>query len=677
MLTTPEKVAFLLAAGLATFFGARAVLRLTRIIARGYGRPDWRGAPRRLVQVLIKAGLFTPVFRARLITSVLHGMVAWGFIYYLLVNVGDVLRAFVPGLVFLGPGRAGDLHRLLADVLSVAVLAGMLALLARRFALRAAALRTRDSTLLHPRARRGITRDSAIVGAFILLHVGGRFAGESLELALHGPDPWQPLAGAVAGLWAGWSPLALDVGRHVAWWLALGLILAFIPYFPYSKHIHLFFAPLNFLLKPARPSPGQLEPLDFDDPSVDQFGAARLEDLSWSALFDAYACIMCNRCQDACPAYATGKVLSPAALEINKRYMLNQEGSRLAAGEPSRQTLLETVIPAEAVWACTACGACVDICPVGNEPMRDILEIRRHLVLTENDFPEPLQAAYRGMERTANPWSVAPEKRLEWAEGLAVPTVAERPDPELLWWVGCAPATDARAQQTARAFARLLHAAGVRFAVLGSQERCTGDSARRSGNEYLFAELAAANVETLNGVAALRIVTTCPHCLHTLKNEYPAFGGHFTVVHHSQLLEELLESGRLRLGPAADADVTFHDPCYLGRLNGVYEAPRAAVRRAGLRLREMPQARAGSFCCGAGGAQMWKEEEHGEQRVNRARLAQAQATGAGTLAVGCPFCMLMLSDAARDVGEPLQVRDIAEILAEWLEADEPANPVGA
>jgi Fe-S oxidoreductase len=674
MLTVPEKTIFALATLLTVALALRAILRLVRIIGRGEGRPDWSEVPRRLAGVALKVLSLWPVFRARPIPSLLHGFVVWGFTYYLLVNIGDVLRGYLSGFHFLGQGTLGGLYRLGADLLSAAVLVGMAGLLTRRFLLRSKSLQTRDTTLLHPKARRGIRRDSAIVGFFILLHVGGRFFGESFQLALEGPDPWQPLAGTLARLWAGLSPNTLDMARHGAWWLALGLILAFVPYFPYSKHIHLFMAPLNFLLKPERRSMGQLDPLDFEDQSVDQFGVARLEDLSWSGLMDAYACIMCNRCQDACPAYATGKVLSPAALEINKRYFLNEEGTRLAGGAASSQTLLEFAIPAEAVWACTACGACVDICPVGNEPMRDILDIRRYLVLTENAFPDQLQTAYRGMERTFNPWSIPPEKRLEWAEGLDVRTVGQNPEAEILWWVGCAAATDARAQKTARAFAQVLISAGVDFAVLGPEERCTGDSARRSGNEYLFSELATRNVETLTRVSPKRIVTTCPHCLHTLQNEYPAFGGSFTVIHHTQLLQELSEAGRLQTEPGSSpASATFHDPCYLGRQNGIFEAPRQVLRRGGAPLTEMPRSRARSFCCGAGGAQMWKEEEQGRTRVNAARVREAMETGAETLAVGCPFCMVMLTDAARDAGDRIQVRDVVEILADRLPAAERAT----
>jgi Fe-S oxidoreductase len=619
-------------------------------------------AIRRAWEAFAKTVTFSPVLRDRLLPSLLHGFVGWAFIYYLLVNLGDVLEGLIPDFIFLGTGTIGNLYRLGGDILSVAALIGMIGLLIRRFALRASELTIRESTLLHPKAKSGIRRDSAIVGSVILIHVGSRFLNQSFALAATSADPWQPFASAVSGLWNGLSESALMVGEHVWWWLALGSILLFLPYFLYSKHIHLFFAPLNFLLHPERPSMGTLDALDFEDETLEQFGVARLEDLSWKGLMDAYACIMCNRCQDACPAYETGKVLSPAAMEINKRYFLNQEGARIAAGEASSQTMLEFAISAEAVWACTACGACVEVCPVGNEPMRDILEIRQNLVLMENEFPEQLQTAYRGMERAANPWNIPAEERLKWADGLDVPTIQQNPEPEILWWVGCAPATDPRAQGTARAFVKILNTAGVNFAVLGSQENCTGDAARRSGNEYLFSELASSNVETLDRVDVQRIVATCPHCLHTLKTEYPAFGGEYEVIHHSEYIQELIGSGRLRSnGDEILENVTLHDPCYLGRQNGIVDAPREALGLVDIQLQEMPRSGSNSFCCGAGGAQFWKEEESGDERVSADRIREAEATGADTMAVGCPFCMMMLSDASQN---GMQVRDVAEIVAE-------------
>jgi Fe-S oxidoreductase len=463
------------------------------------------------------------------------------------------------------------------------------------------------------------------------------------------------------------STQSLIAGVHISFWLALGSILIFFPYFLYSKHLHIFFAPLNFLLKPERLSIGELERLDFDDENIEQFGATRIEDLEWKLIMDAYACIMCYRCQEVCPAYNTGKVLSPAAMEINKRYFLNAEGGRLARGEETTQALIEFALPAEAVWACTACGACIDICPVGNEPMRDILDIRRALVLMENDFPEQLQTAYKGMERSLNPWNVSPTERLKWAEGLSVPTIDQNPDPEILWWVGCAPATDVRAQKTAQAFAKVLESAGVKFAVLGNNEQCTGDSARRTGNEYLFNELASANVELLNEIKPKRIVTTCPHCLHTIGKEYPAFGGSFEVIHHSQLINELIETGKIKLHNALNSKITFHDPCYLGRQNEILIDPRQVLNNFDSSFIEMPRHGKKSFCCGAGGGQMWKEEEDGKERVNANRFREAEATGADTLTVGCPFCMIMLNDAKKDHKSDMEVMDIAEVVLQALD----------
>ncbi len=672
MLTLPEKILFALAVVLSLTLTSLAVRRIIRIIRRGHGRPDWKILRQRILSIPPRIISFQPVFRFRLVPSIFHALIGWGFLYFVLVNLGDLLEGYITGFHFLGDGLLGHIYRLGADIFSLAVLLGISAMLVRRFILHSQVLTARPDILLHPKARSGILRDSAIVGAFVTLHVASRFLGESFALAIDGTDPWQPLASLVSHLWAGVSITVLTIGVHATFWLSLGAILAFLPYFLYSKHIHLFFAPLNFLLKPARRSIGELSRLDFTDESVETFGVSRLEDLGWEQLMDAYACIMCYRCQQVCPAYNTGKVLSPAALEINKRYFLNHFGSQIAKGATSLQPLVEFAITPEAVWACTACGACIDICPVNNEPMRDILDIRRSLVLTENSFPQQLQAAFRGMERNVNPWNIPPSERLKWADGLGVPTIDENPRPEILWWVGCAPATEARDQKVAQAFAHILKKAGVNFAVLGTREQCTGDSARRAGNEYLFNELASANVEILNEVAHKRIVTTCPHCLHTLKNEYPAFGGHYTVLHHTQFIEELLETGRLTLsisqpGAGSPHSLTYHDPCYLSRHNHIMDEPRCDLRETGLTFSELTRHELKSFCCGAGGAQMWKEEEHGNERVNANRFREAEATGADILAVACPFCMIMLNDAKKAANSEMQLLDIAELIVAKLE----------
>jgi len=662
MLSAIEKILFVVATLASLYFTYRGVMRIVAHISSGQGKPDWNLIWKRLWDVLGKFVLFKPVFRFRLWPSILHGLIGWGFLSFLLINLADLIYAYTNFKLLEHTGLFGDAYRLLADVANVAILVGILAMAARRFIFRPANLSTRETTHLHPKARFGILRDSAIVATFITVHNTARLLGESFYVAETGvADSWQPFISTVAGFWSGWDAGALLAGERLMFWLSIGAVVAFLPYFPYSKHIHLFFAPINFALKPERKSIGQLSYVNLDDQSIEQFGAAKMKDLGWEQIMDSYACIMCFRCQEVCPAYNTGKLLSPAALEINKRYHFNNGGTTDVA--------LTDLIPEEAVWACTSCGACVDICPVGNEPMRDILDIRRNLSMMESAFPKQLETAFKGMERNLNPWNVSQADRMKWAEGLKVPTIEQNTEPEILWWVGCAPATDARAQKTAQAFAKILNAAGVNYAVLGKNEACTGDSARRAGREDIFFGLATQNVEILNDVAPKRIVTTCPHCLHTLKNEYPAFGGNYTVIHHTQFINELVGAGKIQLSVGSDQlSVTFHDPCYLGRHNKEFDAPREALKSAGMLTVEMPRNSAKSFCCGAGGAQMWKEEEAGSGRVNEARFKEAKMTGANTVAVGCPFCLTMMSDASKADGGSIEVKDVAEIIAEQMKA---------
>jgi Fe-S oxidoreductase len=668
MLTPIEKILFAIATVISLYYTFRGVQRITKNISSGQGKVDWSLAWKRIGELIAKVIFFQPVFRFRLVPSILHAFIGWGFFIYLLVNVADLTYAYAGFKLLENTGLFGDIYRLLADFLGVGILIGMASLAFRRYILRPATLTTRETTLLHPKARIGILRDSAIVSITFFTHNLMRLLGESFHLALQGKtDSWQPIISTVSGLWSGVDASMLMLGEHVAFWLSIGAVVAFLPYFTYSKHIHLFFAPINFALKPERKSIGQLNYINLDDQSIEQFGAAQLKDLGWEQIMDSYACIQCFRCQEVCPAYNTGKVLSPAALEINKRYHLNYDGGV--------DVPMLNMISEEAVWACTSCGACVDICPVGNEPMRDILDIRRNLTMMESRFPKQLENAFKGMERNANPWNVSQADRMKWADGLDVPTIEKNPEPEILWWVGCAPATDARAQKAAQAFAKILNTAGVNYAVLGRNESCTGDSARRAGREDIFFGLASQNVEILNEVKAgasgsFRIVTTCPHCLHTIKNEYPAFGGNYTVIHHTQLINELVGAGKIQMKLDGDMmKITYHDPCYLGRHNKVFDAPREDLTSAGVEVIEMPRNSAKSFCCGAGGAQMWKEEEQGTSRVNATRFAEAKSTGADTLAVGCPFCMTMLSDASKADGSKMQVMDVAEIVAKQMKQE--------
>ena len=675
MLTLTEKALFTLAALFAVYGTGLGFSAVFKIIRRGQPpvlKLNWKRTLRAIGAWITMGGMW----KARPLVSTIHAALAWGFILYLLVNVVDLARGYfsVPALF---PDWITQSYRLAVDLASGTVLFAMVLLLLRRFILpRREALTQRDNILRIkevslPFLRQTISRDSIIVGLFILLHVGFRLLGESVAIELHGPDPWQPLASSITPLWSGLSSNSLTIWHHACWWGALGLILAFAPYFPYTKHFHFIMAGVNFITQVKRSSPGALDPIDFEDENTDIFGALTFEQLPQSSIADTFACIMCNRCQDVCPAYATGKELSPAALEINKRYFVNEHLSDLAAGEASATGLTEYAITEAAVWACTACGACTEICPVANAPMHDILQIRRGLVLMEDQYPETLESVYQGMERNGNPWNMSAGERMGWAKNLQVPTVEENPDAELLWWVGCAPSYDKRAQETARALVRILQTAKVSFSVLGNRERCTGDSARRSGNEYLFSELAGANIATLNQVRPKRIMTTCPHCLHTLGKEYSAIGGHYHVIHHTELLSELAEQGRIPM-EVLQEDVTFHDPCYLGRQNDITEAPRSVLENVGATVTEMPRNKKNSFCCGAGGAQMWMDEP--APRINDARYAEATATGADTIATGCPFCLTMLGDAATKAdSDGPAIKDIAEIVAERLPTESPRS----
>ena len=642
MLTLPEKIIFVV-----MVLGSLALTYVTfgkmaRIIFRGQGRlhldevvkRGWTG-----LKALVTQG---NILRRRPLTSFIHYGVAWSFLFYFLVNAADVLEGFIADFEFLGDSAAGNVYRLLADLFTISAIIAVIYFVIRRFISEPQTLKARENVTLLDKARAGIPKDSALVAAFILIHAGFRFLGQTFLVAQEA-DAWQPFASVVSGLWSGLSADALNLGWHISFWVALGAIIAFLPYFPYTKHAHLFMGPLNFTTRPKRRSLGALNPLDFEDETIEQFGASRLTDLSQTQILDAFACIMCNRCQEACPAYATGKELSPATLEINKRYYIRKNMDELAAGGEDSGLLMDYAISESAVWACTACGACVDVCPVGNEPMFDILHIRQNQVLMESSFPQELKGAFNGMERMGNPWGLT-EDRLAWAEPLDfdVPTVADNPDFDVLYWVGCAGAFDPNAQEIARAMATVLHAAEVNYAVLGNDETCTGDSARRAGNEYLFFEMAMMNIETLNelNVPEKRVVTTCPHCFHTIAKEYPALGGNYQVLHHTQMIADLVGKGQLSLKNGNElSQTTFHDPCYLGRHNDIVDPP---------------------------GAQMWKEEEHGEQAVSMARFEEAQKTGAKTLAVGCPFCARMLSDANTEAGESMVVKDVAQMVAEQI-----------
>jgi Fe-S oxidoreductase len=632
-----------------------------KVIYSGQGRLYWKNIGQSLLVFFSQK----TVFKSRPLSSIIHSLIAWAFILYMVVNIDDVINGFIESFHFLGMGIAGGIYRLFVDLFSVLAMISVLYFLLRRFMFNSIRLEIRNNVLLDTNAFSKIKADSLIVGLFIFFHIGFRFIGESIYLNMNGLDIWQPFASLVSGIWEGLSSSNLNTLYHIFWWLAIGLILLFLPYFPKSKHAHLFMGPLNYLTSPLRSSYGTLDPLDFEADDMEQFGAATLIDLDKTQVLDAYACIMCNRCQDVCPAYITGKELSPSALEINKRIYINKSSTVILDNEASDTPLLEYALSPSALWACTTCAACVDICPVGNEPMMDILHIRRDRVLMESDFPKELQGAFNGMERNGNPWNIN-EDRLKWVNehiDLSVKTVKENPEFDILYWVGCAGAFDQKGQEIAVSFTRILNHCKVNFAVLGNDEKCTGDSARRAGNEYLFTMLAEENISKLNEAGVKKIVTTCPHCLHTLKNEYPQFGGNYEVVHHTQFINELISSGKLVLDSQETEKLAFHDPCYLGRHNRIFTAPREVISSAGVDKVELKSYRENSLCCGAGGAQMWKEEEPGKEAVRRERFKEVINSGTNTLCTACPFCLTMMSDAGTELNSSIQVKDIADIIA--------------
>jgi Fe-S oxidoreductase len=438
-------------------------------------------------------------------------------------------------------------------------------------------------------------------------------------------------------------------------WAHLLFVLAFLRYLPYSKHLHIATAAVNVWLARTR-SRGRLEPLRFDVPEEQmRFGVATIADLTRKEVMDGFSCTECGRCQDACPAYATGKILSPKLLIMGVRDQVLAQ---------SAEPILGHGVPEQMIWDCVTCGACVEACPVSIEHIDHIVDLRRSRVMVDSAFPAEAEPMLRDVERASNPWGKPQTERAAWAAELGVRVLEPGdPAPDYLYWVGCAASFDERAKRSAESTAKLLQAAGVDFAILGPREACTGDPVRRIGNEYVFQAYAEQNVATLNEQRVRKIVASCPHCFNTLANEYGDFGGNYEVVHHTELLAELVDQGRLR--PKADAtSITYHDSCYLARHNDVRLQPRKLLNVIGQPV-EMKRSGKQTFCCGAGGAHMWMEEQG--TPINVERATEAIGTGAETLAVACPFCTVMLDDGVRETGSTMRVADVSTLLAESLE----------
>jgi len=546
--------------------------------------------------------------------------------------------------------------------------------------------------------RRLVTRPDRITrsweGVLILLFIAGLmvteigFEGAERLAAGLATDGWAPAGSLGAAVLAA---LPLPAGAVAAvglasFWLHLVLILVFGNLLPYGKHFHIITALPDVYLQRLPPR-GALRKLDLESENA-QYGTRTVTDLSWKEGLDTYSCTECGRCQTFCPTYVTGKPLSHKEVNRSLRHHIVERAPELTAvarapdataREATAQALpplVGEVLPADTIWACTTCGWCETACPVFIENVPRLVDMRRHQVLVESSFPDEAARVFKSLETQGNPWGIGSNRRTEWCEDLAIPRASEGGDFDWLFFVGCAGAFDDRQKKVSRAIVRILRAAGVRFAILGEEETCNGETARRLGNEYLFQTLAQANVDLLNGHGVKRILVQCPHCLNTIRNEFPQFGGKFEVVHHAELVARLVDEGRLSPGAAASLGgrpVTYHDPCYLARWNGVAEAPRRALRAIpGLSLREMDRSGTQGFCCGAGGGRMWLEEKLGT-RINQDRVAEAARTlgeAGGVVATGCPFCLTMVRDGVNELGheERLKVLDVAEIVAEGLPA---------
>jgi Fe-S oxidoreductase len=656
MKTLASIVALVAVVGVAGAIFARRALYLTTLVRSGKPVDRTAEIPRRVRNeatiVLGQRKLFQ-----RIVPGLMHAFIFWGFlvlfptIFMALVAIVDREPSLPPGSPLRWLEEQGW-YALAVDVFVVLVLAGVVT---------AVVIRKVQRPLRFEGSHRGeadliLALIAGIVTTLLLWHASLIALGWNTW-----PAGWSPVSDAVAGLFGGGT--TTEALERVFVWAHVLIILGFLAYLPHSKHLHIATAAVNVFFGRTR-ARGRLEPLDFEaeDESALRFGAGTVADLTWKQMLDAMSCTECGRCQDVCPAFATGKDLSPKLLIMGIRDQLFAEGkAALEGGDLS--SLVPNAVTDEVVWDCVTCGACVQACPVSIEHVDHIVDLRRQLVMVDARFPSDAETMMRDVERASNPWGKPQTERAAWAEEAGIRVLQPGdPAPEVLYWVGCAASFDERARASAVATGKLLVAAGLDVAILGPRESCTGDPARRMGNEYVFHSFAQQNVATLDEAGVTTIVTSCPHCFNTLANEYPDFGGRYEVRHHSELLAELVREGRL--APArSDATITYHDSCYLARHNDVLAAPREIVSRIGKPL-EMARSGRNTFCCGAGGAHLWMEER-GSQ-INEARAREAAATGAGTLAVACPFCTVMLDDGVRQTGGTMRVADISTLLAESL-----------
>ena len=594
-----------------------------------------------------------------------HAIIFWGFLTFMLSYGIFIFAASVnPGFPeWLLTETGVRVYSAYLDILSAVMLVVLVWAFVRRWVVKPSRLRF-DLTR-HSDALIIVVLITGLMASTLLTHAFWVAEGGT------GPEADVYIGKALGDLFVDWGVgvSAANTLQGVFWWSHLSIILIFTVYIPFTKHMHMFAAPVNAYFRSLEPK-GALPLMDLEN--TEKFGAGRVQDFSWKQLLDGYACAVCGRCTDACPANLTGKQLSPMHIvEGIKDHMvaIGHQGERnVDLVEPS--PLVPSVISESSIWDCLNCGACMEECPVTVEHVPTIMDMRRHLVLEESKAPESAMNALLSLEQRGHPWRGTQYSRTDWAEGLDVPTLADKPDAEVLFWVGCTPALEQRSQAIARSMAKVLKAARVDFAILGDEETCTGDPARRMGNEYLFQILAQQNIDTMNGYNVKKVVTTCPHCFNTMKNEYPQLGGNFEVLHYSQFVDQLIKNGNIKPVKMLDVTMAYHDSCFLGRHNGVYDEPRDVAKAIpGLKLVEMgSRCRERGFCCGAGGGHMWIEESQGE-RVNHVRTDQFLETDADMVGVSCPFCVQMMTEGiqAKGLDSEKQAKDVIELLADSLD----------
>ena len=654
--------ALVLMAALGYFaFSVRKLIRGLRI-----GREENRfdNIPARLKNVLVIAFGQSKLLREPL-AGLMHFFIFWGFVILLSAVLEAIIEGLVPGFTLAALGPLYPPIAALQEIIGVLVIVACLAALIRWYIVP-------PKRYFGPEITGHVRGDATLILSLILVIVISMFGTNATRMVLGaGAQPARFVSSAFAGVFQG-SP-GTAAWFEVFWWIHILVVLAFLNYLPYSKHLHVLTSLPNVYFSSLRPR-GELSKLNLEDETAEKFGAEDVRDLTWKQLLDGYTCTDCGRCTAACPANATGKVLSPRKIIMNIRERAAELTPAVLRGDGEQDKelvghrLLDNFVTDAELWACTTCCACMEECPVTIEHVPAIVDMRRFLVLTESRFPPELTNTFKNLEASFNPWAFSPDSRTDWAEGLGVKTMAEAGgEVDVLYWVGCAGAFDQRYVKVSRAMVKLMNAAGVSFAILGNEEKCNGDPARRAGNEYLAQMLIAENVDTLNRYKFRRIIATCPHCYNTLKNEYPDFGGSYEVLHHTEFLRELVRSGKLKIQGDGGGRTVFHDSCYLGRYNGIYDAPRDLLEASGASMTEMRRSRDRGFCCGAGGARMFLEETVGK-RVNIERTEEALACEPATIATACPFCLTMLTDGvkAKDEDAKVQVRDVAEVLADRI-----------